>query len=120
MEKGHYKQNLDIGYHSTSTAHRRAWIYAVPVRPVLLLQKVRPRAQGGSHFLRRRLIKVHGFTQSQFNPCYFFKKYDHEHRMDLILYVDDCSMADTGSNRADEDLRIFRERFKLTMQSKPK
>eukprot|EP00965_Chrysotila_dentata_P075923 2508800-Pleurochrysis_carterae.AAC.1 len=29
-------------------------------------------------------------------------------------------MADTGSIKADEDLRIFRKRFKLTMQSKPK
>eukprot|EP00965_Chrysotila_dentata_P025997 862286-Pleurochrysis_carterae.AAC.1 len=29
-------------------------------------------------------------------------------------------MADTGSLKADEDLRMFRERFKLTLQSKPK
>eukprot|EP00965_Chrysotila_dentata_P015282 505388-Pleurochrysis_carterae.AAC.1 len=29
-------------------------------------------------------------------------------------------MADTGSLKADEDLRIFRERFKLTLQTKPK
>eukprot|EP00965_Chrysotila_dentata_P048546 1610080-Pleurochrysis_carterae.AAC.1 len=29
-------------------------------------------------------------------------------------------MADTGSAEADKDLRIFRERFKLTMQDKPK
>eukprot|EP00965_Chrysotila_dentata_P020421 676819-Pleurochrysis_carterae.AAC.1 len=29
-------------------------------------------------------------------------------------------MADTGSLKADEDLRIFSERFKLTLQTKPK
>eukprot|EP00965_Chrysotila_dentata_P088748 2929965-Pleurochrysis_carterae.AAC.1 len=29
-------------------------------------------------------------------------------------------MADTGSLKADEDLRTLRERFKLTLQSKPK
>eukprot|EP00965_Chrysotila_dentata_P021956 726698-Pleurochrysis_carterae.AAC.2 len=29
-------------------------------------------------------------------------------------------MADTGSAQADHDLRIFRDRFKLTLQEKPK
>eukprot|EP00965_Chrysotila_dentata_P170982 5642992-Pleurochrysis_carterae.AAC.1 len=29
-------------------------------------------------------------------------------------------MADTGSAQADNDLRIFRDRFKLTLQDKPK
>eukprot|EP00965_Chrysotila_dentata_P135602 4483077-Pleurochrysis_carterae.AAC.1 len=29
-------------------------------------------------------------------------------------------MADTGSKQADGDLRIFRDRFKLTMQDMPK
>eukprot|EP00965_Chrysotila_dentata_P053733 1782676-Pleurochrysis_carterae.AAC.1 len=29
-------------------------------------------------------------------------------------------MADTGSAQADNDLRVLRERFKLTLQEKPK
>eukprot|EP00965_Chrysotila_dentata_P139835 4622997-Pleurochrysis_carterae.AAC.1 len=29
-------------------------------------------------------------------------------------------MADTGSKQANNDLQIFRDRFKLTMQDKPK
>eukprot|EP00965_Chrysotila_dentata_P091976 3036041-Pleurochrysis_carterae.AAC.3 len=69
---------------------------------------------------KKQLIEVQGLTQSKFDPCYFFKKYDNEHRVDLVLYVDDCWMADTGTMKADEDLRLFRERFKLTMQTKPK
>eukprot|EP00965_Chrysotila_dentata_P020867 690855-Pleurochrysis_carterae.AAC.1 len=62
----------------------------------------------------------HGFTQSEFDPCYFFKKYPDGHIVDLILYVDDCCMADTGSTQADDDLRIFRDGFKLTLQETPK
>eukprot|EP00965_Chrysotila_dentata_P178311 5889186-Pleurochrysis_carterae.AAC.1 len=48
-------------------------------------------------------------------------KYSDGHGVDLILYVDDCWMADTGSAQADNDLRVFsRDRFKLTLQEKPK
>eukprot|EP00965_Chrysotila_dentata_P168063 5550105-Pleurochrysis_carterae.AAC.2 len=66
---------------------------------------------------KKQLIEVQGCTQSEFDSCYFFNKYD-EHRVNLIIYVDDCWMADTGSLKADKDLRIFC--FKLTIQSKPK
>eukprot|EP00965_Chrysotila_dentata_P262746 6214660-Pleurochrysis_carterae.AAC.3 len=48
------------------------------------------------------------------------RKYNDDHRVDLVLYVDDCWMADIGSLMADDDLRIFQERFKLTVQTKPK
>eukprot|EP00965_Chrysotila_dentata_P161247 5324762-Pleurochrysis_carterae.AAC.1 len=65
-------------------------------------------------------VEVQGFTLSELDPCYFVKKYDEEHRIDLVLYVDDCWMADTGCAKADDDLRLFCERFKLTMQDKPK
>eukprot|EP00965_Chrysotila_dentata_P093653 3095005-Pleurochrysis_carterae.AAC.1 len=41
------------------------------------------------------------------------------HRVDLILYVDDCWMADTGSAQADNDLCIFKDRFKLTLHERP-
>eukprot|EP00965_Chrysotila_dentata_P208408 6184667-Pleurochrysis_carterae.AAC.2 len=47
----------------------------------------------------RQLIEVQGFTQSEFDPCHFFEKYDDEHRVlerpHTILYVNDCWMADT-------------------------
>eukprot|EP00965_Chrysotila_dentata_P088858 2933541-Pleurochrysis_carterae.AAC.1 len=69
---------------------------------------------------KRQLVETQGFTQPEFDPCYFFKKYPDGHRIDLILDVDDCWMADTGSTQADDDLRIFRDRFKLTLQETPK
>eukprot|EP00965_Chrysotila_dentata_P081739 2698317-Pleurochrysis_carterae.AAC.2 len=38
----------------------------------------------------------------------------------MVLYVDDCWMADTGGAQAGNDLRMFCDRFKLTLQDKPK
>ena len=35
-----------------------------------------------------QLVRVQGFTQSEFDPCYFFKEVDGE-RVDIALYVDD-------------------------------
>ena len=35
-----------------------------------------------------QLVNVQGFTQSEFDPCYFFKLKDGE-RVDIALYVDD-------------------------------
>mmetsp|Transcript_39476 Transcript_39476/g.84137 ORF Transcript_39476/g.84137 Transcript_39476/m.84137 type:complete len:172 (-) Transcript_39476:164-679(-) len=36
----------------------------------------------------RQLVQVQGFTQLQFDPCYFFKQVGTE-RVDMVLYVDD-------------------------------
>eukprot|EP00965_Chrysotila_dentata_P146919 4850608-Pleurochrysis_carterae.AAC.1 len=69
---------------------------------------------------KKQLVTMQAFTQSEFDPCYFYKKYPDGHRVDLVLYVDDCWTADTGGAQADNDLRMFRERFKLTLQDKPK
>eukprot|EP00965_Chrysotila_dentata_P160468 5298245-Pleurochrysis_carterae.AAC.1 len=89
-----------------------------------LLKPLYGEAQAGRIWHRtakRQLTEIQGFThQYEFDPCYFFKKYDDEHRADLALYVDDCWMADTGSLMADDDVRIFQERFKLTVQMKLK
>eukprot|EP00965_Chrysotila_dentata_P223540 6193633-Pleurochrysis_carterae.AAC.1 len=65
---------------------------------------------------KKQRVETQGFTQSEFDPCYFFKKYADGHRVDLVLYVDDCGMAGTGSAQADDYLRIFCDRFKLTLQ----
>ena len=35
-----------------------------------------------------QLVNVQGFTQSEFDPCYFFKE-QHGERIDIALYVDD-------------------------------
>ena len=35
-----------------------------------------------------QLVNVQGFTQSEFDPCYFFKLKGGE-RVDIALYVDD-------------------------------
>ena len=37
---------------------------------------------------RERAMNVQGFTQSEFDPCYFFKEHGGE-RIDIALYVDD-------------------------------
>eukprot|EP00965_Chrysotila_dentata_P175167 5781913-Pleurochrysis_carterae.AAC.1 len=33
---------------------------------------------------KKQLVQTQGFTQSEFDPCYFFKKYSDGHRVDLI------------------------------------
>ena len=35
-----------------------------------------------------QLVRVQGFTQSEYDPCYFFKVKGAE-RVDIALYVDD-------------------------------
>ena len=35
-----------------------------------------------------QLVNVQGFTQSEFDPCYFYKEQGGE-RVDIALYVDD-------------------------------
>ena len=35
-----------------------------------------------------QLVRVQGFTQSEYDPCYFFKEVSGE-RVDIALYVDD-------------------------------
>ena len=36
----------------------------------------------------KQLVSVQGFTQSEYDPCYFFKV-DGDQRVDIVLYVDD-------------------------------
>ena len=36
-----------------------------------------------------QLVNVQGFTQSEYDPCYFFKVGADGDRVDLVLYVDD-------------------------------
>jgi hypothetical protein len=35
-----------------------------------------------------QLVNIQGYTQSELDPCYFFKVSDDE-RVDIALYVDD-------------------------------
>ena len=37
----------------------------------------------------KQLVDAQGFTQSQYDPCYFFKTLPSGERVDLVLYVDD-------------------------------
>eukprot|EP00965_Chrysotila_dentata_P090151 2975740-Pleurochrysis_carterae.AAC.2 len=64
---------------------------------------------------KKPLVQVQGFTQSEFDPCYFYKRDSDGYRIDFVLYVDSCWIADTGSAQADHDLRILCDRFKLTL-----
>eukprot|EP00965_Chrysotila_dentata_P009475 308797-Pleurochrysis_carterae.AAC.1 len=54
---------------------------------------------------KKQLVQLQGFKQSEFGPCYFYKKDPDGRRVDLILYVDDCCMADTGGKQANNAFR---------------
>ena len=56
------------------------------VRAILLKGLCRPCT--GARTAVNQLVNVQGFTQSEFDPCYFYKEQDGE-RVDIALYVDD-------------------------------
>ena len=57
-----------------------------------------------------------GWTQSQYDPCFFFKVLDDGSRMHLVLYVDDGYVIDNGSALADAELQRFHDRFTITIK----
>ena len=75
----------------------------------------------------KQLVEVQGFSQSEYDPGYFWKKLNDGTRMDLLLYVDDAYVTDDHSGLADIELETFGLAFQekdgasgITVQSPPK
>eukprot|EP00965_Chrysotila_dentata_P068581 2266682-Pleurochrysis_carterae.AAC.1 len=69
---------------------------------------------------KKQLVEEQKFSQSEHDPCLFFKVYPDGSRADLVLYVDDCWFTNTSGVGADDDLKRFSGKFKLTVESNPK
>ena len=54
-----------------------------------------------------QLCKVQKWNQSEHDPGYFWKILDDGTFMDLLLYVDDAYVTDTGSPLADAEVETF-------------
>ena len=70
----------------------------------------------------KQLVEKQGFTQSQYDPSFFFKVLKDGTRMDLTLYVDDAVITDAYSMLADVELvelEVFAKAFKLKMADEP-
>ena len=70
--------------------------------------------------LKPVLIDECKFTQSDVDPCYFYKEYPDGSRFDLGLYVDDKLAVDDAGAQADADWKIINKHFKFTIQDDPK
>ena len=75
----------------------------------------------------KQLVEVQGFSQSEYDPGYFWKVLADGTRMDLLLYVDDAYVTDDHSPLADAELETFGMAFKekdgssgITVQHPPK
>jgi len=60
---------------------------------------------------RAQLVDKQSFNQSEYDPCYFYKKLDDGTTMDITLYVDDANCTDEHSELADAELRIFQDSY---------
>ena len=61
-----------------------------------------------------------GLTQSDFDPCYYFKIYADETRLDMGVYVDDKWVIDDGGPQVDADMALLAKRFLITVDDNPK
>ena len=61
-----------------------------------------------------------GMTQSDHDPCYYFKVYADGSRLDMGLYVDDTWVLDDAGAAADADLAALGAKFKLTIDNNPR
>jgi hypothetical protein len=60
-----------------------------------------------------------GMTQSEFDPCYYFKTYANGTRLDMGLYVDDCWLADDAGALADADVDRLKVKFQIKLMEDP-
>ena len=59
-------------------------------------------------------------TQSDIDPCYYYKIYPDDTRLDLVLYVDDGFCADDAGPLADADLAKLTAAFEVKVVENPK
>ena len=61
-----------------------------------------------------------GLTQSEHDPCYYYKVYADGTRFDLGFYVDDGWCCDSGGAHADRDIALLDRKFGITIDKQPK
>mmetsp|Transcript_11278 Transcript_11278/g.24646 ORF Transcript_11278/g.24646 Transcript_11278/m.24646 type:complete len:169 (+) Transcript_11278:560-1066(+) len=57
-----------------------------------------------------------GWSQSGYDPCYFFKMLADSSRADMVLYVDDGYVIDTGLSLAGDELARLHNRFTIAIK----
>ena len=77
---------------------------------------VRPTLAGCGTALSSLEERGGGWTQSGYDPCYFFKVLSDGTRADMVLYVDDGYFLDSGSALADAELARLHERFTIDVK----
>ena len=56
------------------------------------------------------------FTQSEYDPCFFWKHLSDNTRMNLVMYVDDGYVTDSNSSLADAELEQLNAAFTITLK----
>ena len=64
-----------------------------------------------------RQIMSMSFKQSDYDPCYYYKVYEDDTRLDVFVFVDDLWLEDDAGSLADADLKVLCERFKMTISN---
>ena len=64
----------------------------------------------------KQMTKVQGYTQSKYDPCYFFKLLADGTRQDIVMYVDDGYCVDSGSAAADAELKTLHAKFTIDVK----
>lgn len=67
--------------------------------------------------LIQQLVGVQNFSQSKYDPCYFWKLLSDGSRIDIVMYVDDGYVVDAFSSAADAELEALHAAF--TIEVKP-
>ena len=60
-------------------------------------------------------LHKHGWTQSEYDPCYHRKILSDDTRIDMVVYVDDAYIVDDGSPLADKELQLINDKFTFTV-----
>ena len=66
--------------------------------------------------LVHQLVEVQKFTQSQYDPCYFYKWLSDGTRLDLVMYVDDGYAVDSFSDAAMAELDTLHRAFTIDVK----
>jgi hypothetical protein len=69
---------------------------------------------------REQLIATQKFTASDHDPCFFYKIYSDGTRIDISLYVDDGWVTHNAGAKAEADLMLFAQRFRLKFRAQPR
>ena len=62
---------------------------------------------------------VQKFTQSEADPCYYYKIYEDGTRLDICMYVDDGWVETDSGAPADADLALLAARFAMEFNANP-